>query len=230
MKLGLGLNINNTVSGDWTPEKLSGLQFWYRKGVGITESDGSAAEDGDAVYGWADQSGNSKNATGAATRFTYDAASGGVEGDGNNKLDITQIDFTGQFAFWTRLKFDTISTGANDILFNDATGASDDDFFKVQTTTQLRAKIGGGTAMNFDCSEISTGSYLNLGFQRDGSDDCRAYIGTTQQDDEINNTADFNLDRVLRAFDGICVEIVVTNVALSSSDRSNLNTYLTKLI
>ena len=71
---------------------------------------------------------------------------------------------------------------------------------------------------------------MNLGFQRDGSDDCRAYIGTTQQDDEINNTADFNLDRVLRAFDGICVEIVVTNVALSSSDRSNLNTYLTKLI
>lgn len=229
MKLGLGLSINNTVSGDWTPAKLSGLQFWFRKGVGITTEDDVTAEDGDAVYGWADQSGNNKHATGAASRFSYNAASGGVEGGGNNKLDITQIDFTGQFAFWVRLKFDTISSGANDIMFNDGTSAPNDDFFRLQTATQLRAKIGGGSAMNYTCSSISTGVYTNLGFERDGSDDCRAYIGTTAQGSAVNNTNDFNLDRVLGAFDGICLEIVVTNTVLSTADRSSLHTYLTNI-
>tara|TARA_R100000152_G_C6781899_1_gene217545 strand:- start:725 stop:1414 length:690 start_codon:yes stop_codon:yes gene_type:complete len=229
MKLGLSNTVRSQVSGEFTPADLAGLQFWFRKGIGITESDGSEAEDGDAVYGWADQSGNGKNATGAATRFTYNAASGGVEGTGNNKLNITQIDFTGEFAFYARLKFDTISTGANDILFRDAVSPADDDFFRVQTSTQLRAKIGGGTAMNYSCSTISTGTFYNLGFERDSSDDCRAYLDGTQQDSEINKTPDFNLDRVMGAFDGICVEIVVTNQALSSSNRTNLNNYLNGL-
>jgi len=231
MKLALSNSIKNKGGGaeDWLPTNLSGLQIWLRKGVGITESDGSAAEDTDAVYGWSDQSGNGKNATGAATRFTYNAASGGIEGTGNNKLDITQIDFTGQFAFYARLKFDTISGGANDIMFNDATGASNDDFFRLQSSTQLRAKIGGGTAMNYTCSAISTGTFYNIGFERDGSDDCRAYIGTTAQGSAINKTPDFNLDRILGAFDGICLEVVVVNAALSSSDRTKLDNYLTNI-
>ena len=233
MKLGLSNSINNRAGFDWTPEKLSGLQIWFRKGVGITESDGSAAEDGDAVYGWADQSGNSKNGTGAASRFSYNAASGGIEGAGNNKLNITQLDFSGQFAFWARLKFDTISGGANDIMFNDGTEEGgytyNDDFFRVQTTTQLRSKIGGGTAMNYTCSTLSTGTYYNIGFERDGSDDCRAYLGTAAQGSEVNNTNDFNLDRVLGAFDGTCLEIVVSNAALSSAERSKLDTYLTNI-
>ncbi len=229
MKLGLGLNINSVVSGDWTPENLTYLQLWFRNNVGITESDGSACEDGDNISGWADQSGNDNNAIGAATRFTFDAATGGVEGTGNNKLDITQIDFTAEFAFYARLKFDTISSGNNDVMFNDATGAENDDFFRVHSSTQLRAKIASGSSMNYACTTISTGTYYNIGFERDGSGDCRAFIGATAQDGEINNENTFNLDRVLGAFDGICKEIVVTNKSLSVSDRENLNTYLNNI-
>jgi len=230
MKLALSNSIKNRggEAAAFTPASLSGLQFWYKKATGITNSSGATASDGEAVYGWADQSGNGKHATGAASRFTYQSSSGGVEGSGNNKLDITQIDFTGQFAFWVRLKFDTISGGNNDIMFNDGTGASDDDFFRVQTTSQFRAKIGGGTAMNY-ATTVSAGTYYNIGFERDGSDDCRVYMGTTEQGSAINKTPDFNLDRVLGAFDGICLEIVVTNAVLSSSDRTNLDTYLTNI-
>tara|TARA_Y100000401_G_scaffold44580_1_gene34096 strand:+ start:252 stop:935 length:684 start_codon:yes stop_codon:yes gene_type:complete len=227
MRLGLGLNIKTTGS-TFTPANLGGLQIWLRNNTGITEQDGTAAEDNDAVYGWSDQSGNNNNATGAATRFTFDAATGGIEGTGNNKLDITQIDFTGQFAFYARLKLDTISSGANDILFNDATSPADDDFFRVHSTLQIRAKIGGGTAMNYD-TNISTGTFFNIGFERDGSSNCRAYLNGVQQDSEIENSETFNLDRLLGAFDGICKEIVITNKVLSTSERSNLQAYLAKI-
>ena len=231
MKLGLGLSLNNNVYGaDFTPANLTGLQLWFRKNTGITTSGGGAAADNEAVHGWADQSGNNRNATGAATRFTFDSATGGIEGTGNNKLNITQIDFTGQFAFYARLKFDTISSGANDILFRDAVSPADDDFFRVQTTTQIRAKIGSSSAMNYDANPtISTGSFINIGFERDADNNCRAYQGGAQQDSEIENAEPFNLDRVMGAFDGICVEIIVTNAALSNTDRSNLNNYLNNL-
>ena len=234
MKLALSNSIKNRGGEeDWLPTKLSGLQFWYRKNTGILNDSNTPIEDNDAVDDWQDQSGNNKHAVGATTKFSFDAASGGVEGSGNNKLNITQIDFTGQFAFWVRLKFDTISGGANDIMFNDGTEEGgytyNDDFFRVQTTTQLRSKIGGGTAMNYTCSTLSTGTYYNIGFERDGSDDCRAYLGTAAQGSEVNNTNDFNLDRVLGAFDGTCLEIVVSNAALSSAERSKLDTYLTNI-
>ncbi|QDP46328.1 MAG: hypothetical protein Unbinned4264contig1000_40 [Prokaryotic dsDNA virus sp.] len=229
MKLGLTNSLGRYyINSSWNPSNLSGLTIWLQNNTDITESDGTACEDNDAVHGWRDQSGNNNNATGAATRFTFDAATGGIEGTGNNKLDITQINFTGQFAFYARLKFDTISSGANDVMFNDATGASDDDFFRVHSTLQLRAKIGGGSAMNYDTS-ISTGTFFNIGFERDGSSNCRAYLNGVQQDSEIENSETFNLDRLLGAFDGICKEIVITNTVLSSSDRSNLQAHLNNI-
>lgn len=233
MKLGLSNSIKNRGGAvAFTPASLSGLQFWYKNGTGITESDGSACEDTDAVHGWADQSGNDRHATGVAPRLTYNAASGGVEGGGNNKLNITQINFTGQFSFWVRLKFDTLSGGANDIMFSDETDEGgytfDADFLRIQTTSQIRSKIGGSTAMNY-ATTIATGTYYNIGFERDGSNDCRVYLGTTEQGSEISNANAFNLDRILGAIDGICLEVVVTNAVLSSGDRTSLNTYLNTL-
>ena len=35
MKLGLGLNINSVISGDWTPAKLSNLQAWFKNDTDI---------------------------------------------------------------------------------------------------------------------------------------------------------------------------------------------------
>ena len=231
MKLGLSNSVKQRGgAADWLPTNLSGLQFWYRKNTGILNDSNDPITDTDTVDDWQDQSGNNKHAVGAATKFTFDAASGGVEGAGNNKLDITQLDFAGQFSFWVRLKFDTISSGANDIMFNDAgTLDSGDDFFRLQTTTQLKAKIGGGTAMTWTCSAISTGTYYNIGFERNGSWACNTYIGTAIQDSSTSNANAFNLDRILGAFDGICLEVVVTNAALSTADRSSLDNYLTNI-
>lgn len=228
MKLGLSNSIKNRggEAADFTPASLSGLQLWLKKGTGITESDGSAAENTDAVYGWADQSGNNNHATGAATRFTYNAASGGVEGSGNNKLDLSAINLS-TFSFWIRVQFHTISSGATDFMFTEGAGST--DFFRLQSATQFKAKIDGGTAMTWSCSEIETDTFYNIGFQRDSGNKINAYIGADEQDSYETNSNEFNLSRILANFDGIGLEIVVTNAALSSSDRTNLDTYLTNI-
>ena len=228
MKLGLSNSIKNRggEAAAFTPASLSGLQLWLKKGTGITNSSGSAASNTDAVYGWADQSGNDNHATGASNRFTYNAASGGIEGGGNNKLDLSAIDLSG-FSFWIRVKFDSISSGATDFMFTEAAGT--DDFFRLQTSTQFKAKIDGGTAMTWTCSEIEVDTFYNIGFERDAGNKINAYIGTTAQDSYESNSNEFNLSRILANFDGIGLEIVVTNANLSSSDRTNLDTYLTNI-
>jgi len=225
MKLGLSNSIKNRVATDWTPSSLSGLQLWLKKGTDITTEDEETAANGDDVYGWSDQSGNNNHATGAADRFTYNEASGGIEGSGDNLLNITQIDLS-DFAFWIRVKFDTISSGAADFMFTE--GAGTDDFFRLQTSTQFKAKIRSSSPMTWTCSTISTGTFYNIGFER-ASGKVYAYIGTTEQDSYESNADLFNLSRILASFDGIGLEIIVTNAALSSSDRTNLDTYLTNI-
>tara|TARA_R100001463_G_scaffold65486_3_gene118788 strand:- start:216 stop:908 length:693 start_codon:yes stop_codon:yes gene_type:complete len=230
MKLGNRLNIRtSTVGGDWTPANLSGLIYWFRNGRGITNSAGNACSDSEKVYGWEDYSGGNRHAVGAATRFVYDGSTKGVKGIGNNKLDVPQYDFTGDFSFWVRLNFTAITSGgANDILFNDATGAPNDDFFRLQTTSQMRVKIGGGSAMNY-ATTVSTGHWYNIGLERSGGERTSAWLGTTQQGSDLTNTNTFNVDRVLGAFEGLAKEIVVTNTKLTTAERASLNTYLDNL-
>ena len=53
----------NVVSGPWAPSDVDGLFLWVKADAGVLESDLSAAEAGDVVTNWEDQSGNGNDLT-----------------------------------------------------------------------------------------------------------------------------------------------------------------------
>ena len=236
MKLGLGLNIKTTGSS-FTPANLGGLQAWFRKDTDILESDGTKAENGDNVTQWSDQSGNNNHLTASDNFFEYDAASGGVESpdDSNDKLHLTnQLNFTGQFSMYIRIKFSTFSSGATDLFFYDKDSSSQ-DFFRVQSTSELRGKINNSAKIGFSTT-IETGTYYNIGVERNGTNRVVIYLngtGLTQittsgyEAGVVSGTLD--IDAIGGSLDGIIKEVVITNEALSTSERSKLQAYLANI-
>jgi len=236
MKLGLGLNIKTTGS-PFTPANLGGLQAWFRKDTDILESDGTRAEDGENVTKWSDQSGNSNHLTAPDNYFTFNEDSGGVEsGDAeNDKLHLTsQINFTGQFSMYMRIKFSTFSSGATDLFFYDK-DTSSQDFFRIQSTSEIRGKINNSAKIGFSTT-IETGTYYNIGVERDGTNRVTVYLngtGLTQitttgyEAGVVSGTLD--IDAIGGSLDGIIKEVVITNEALSTSNRSKLQAYLANI-
>ena len=236
MRLGLGLNIK-TSGGEFTPANLGGLQAWFQNDTDILESDGTRAEDGDSVTQWSDQSGNNNHLTAPNNYFQFDAASGGVESAdaSNDKLHLTsQLNFSGQFSMYMRIKFSTFSGGATDLFFYDK-DTSSEDFFRIQSTSEIRGKIDNSQKIGFTTT-VETDTYYNIGVERDGSNRVTVYLdgtGLTQittsgyEAGVVSGTLD--IDAIGSNLDGIIKEIVITNEVLSSSNRSKLNTYLNKL-
>ncbi len=236
MKLGLGLNIKTTGS-PFTPANLGGLQAWFQNDTDILESDSSRAEDGENVTQWSDQSGNDNHLTAPDNYFQFDAASGGVESAdaSNDKLHLTnQLNFSGQFSMYMRIKFSTFSTGATDLFFYDK-DTSSQDFFRVQSTEEIRGKINNSAKIGFGTT-IETGTYYNIGVERDGTNRVTVFLngtGLTQitttgyEAGTVSGTLD--IDAIGGSLDGIIKEIVITNEALSTSNRSKLQAYLANI-
>lgn len=236
MKLGLGLNIKTTGS-PFTPANLGGLQAWFRKDTDILESDGTRAENGDNVTQWSDQSGNDNHLTAPDNFFTFNEDSGGVEsGDAeNDKLHLSsQLNFSGQFSMYMRIKFSTFSTGATDLFFYDK-DTSSQDFFRVQSTSEIRGKINNSQKIGFSTT-IETGEYYNIGVERDGTNRVTVYLGGTgltqitttgYEAGVVSGTLD--IDAIGGSLDGIIKEVVITNEALSTSNRSKLQAYLANI-
>ncbi|QDP49337.1 MAG: hypothetical protein GOVbin2669_6 [Prokaryotic dsDNA virus sp.] len=232
--------LSNTIrqyGGVWTPANLSGLQAWFQNDTDILESDTTRAENGDNVTQWSDQSGNNNHLTAPDNYFTFNEASGGVEsGDAeNDKLHLTsQLNFSGQFSMYVRIKFSTFSTGATDLFFYDK-DTSSQDFFRIQSTSEIRGKIDNSAKIGFGTT-IETGTYYNIGVERDGTNRVTVYLngsGLTQitttgyEAGVVSGTLD--IDAIGGSLDGIIKEVVITNTALSSSDRSNLQAYLNNI-
>ena len=236
MRLGLGLNIK-TSGGEFTPANLSGLQAWFQNDTDILESDGTRAENGDSVTQWSDQSGNSNHLTAPNNYFTFNETDGGVESADteNDKLHLTnQLNFSGQFSMYLRVKFSTFSSGATDLFFYDKDSSSQ-DFFRIQSTEEIRGKISNSAKIGFGTT-IETGQYYNIGVERAADNRVTVYLdgtGLTQitttgyEAGVVSGTLD--IDAIGGSLDGIIKEIVITNEVLSSSNRSKLNTYLNKL-
>ena len=236
MRLALTNSINRYAGGAWTPNKLSSLLHWYRNDIDILESDGSRAEDGDDITQWSDQKGTN-HLTAPNNFYQFDGNSGGVssEDSSNDKLHFTnQINFSGQFSMYIKVKFSTFSSGATDLFFYDK-DTSSEDFFRVQSTSELRGKINNSLKIGFSTT-VETGTYFNIGIERDGTNRVSSFLNGAQQTQITTSgyetgvvSGTLDIDAVGGNLDGIIKEIVIVNAALSTSDRTKLNNYLTAI-
>ncbi|QDP64673.1 MAG: hypothetical protein Unbinned4585contig1001_37 [Prokaryotic dsDNA virus sp.] len=244
MKLGLSNTVRSQVSGEWTPARFgSDLKLWLRKDTGLQESDGSTPEDTDQITQWTDQSGSGNNMVAPNNYFTYDAATGGAEsGDGTNSKFYLATDgskdvtFTGGFACYARLSLSTVSSSGGTDLFIYDSSSSGSDFFRFQSTTELRGKIDNSTKFAWSYTNPSLDSFNNWGLERDGSNILSAYLNGSAQSrtsgsgyDSGAISGDFVLDAIGGLWDGIFVEIIWVNRGLTASERTSLNTYLNSL-
>jgi len=238
MKLGLGLNIKTSGSADWTPAKLSNLEVWCKFDTGLQESDTSTPEDAENVTKWTDQSSNNNDLTASSAHFTYDSATGGVESaDATNSILYldTELNLSGQFAMYIRISCSTITTGNTDLFFSDKDNVGQ-DFFRVQSTTELRSKIENSTKVGWVQGTQSLDTFYNYGIERDGSNVVTAYrggslltkkTGAGYETGAISGTLD--IDAIGGATDGIIKEVIICSSALSADDRTNLQAYLANL-
>lgn len=237
MRLGLGLNIK-TSGGAWTPAKLSNLEMWCKFDTGIQESDASTPEDGENVTKWTDQSSNNNDLTASSAHFTYDSATGGLESaDSTNSILYldTELNLSGAFAMYIRVSCSTISAGSTDLFFSDKDNIAQ-DFFRVHSTTELRAKIAASTKIGFTQGTQSLDTFYNYGIERDGSNVLTGFRdgslltkieGAGYTTAAISGTLD--IDSIGGNFDGIIKEVIICSGVLTASDRTNLQAYLAKL-
>jgi hypothetical protein len=230
--LGLGVGFyklaGNDYPGGWAPTELGDkLIAWYQYNTGITTT--TVGDVTTAITVWADQSGNSNNLTPSATDDTdvmphhHDDGSVFFQQAGDNLGFGTGLTL-GKFAIYCRVK----SSNFNDVLLEKS---NDGEFIKFQTTTEFRIQPGGSRkdmAIPGGAS-LANNTKFTAGFERAANGDFFASANgsssTTSANTAISNTLD--LDRVGAPAQTMNVyELIICNDELSSSERSDINSYL----
>ena len=233
MKLGNRLNIRTTkVGSEFTPANLSNLLAWYKFDTGMSNTTGGSPIEGDDIVTWRDQSGNDNHLTAPNNYFVYEASTGSavsVNGSDDKFHMTTQLNLE-QFSLYMRVNVSAHDGGATDLLFLDK-DTSTTDFFRIQSATEVRCKISGAAAIKWGTSTLDTAVFTNYGFERDSSNDVRAYSNGSAltASTAINTTGVLDLDAIGTNFDGKIKEVVITSSSLSSADRTNLQAYLANL-
>ena len=144
------------------------------------------------------------------------------------------MNFSGEFAMYIRVSFDSFTSGAHDLFFYD-TDTSSEDFFRVQSGSEIRGKINNSQKIGFTTS-ISENTFVNIGIERDDTNRVVAYLNGSAQTQistsgyatgAVSGTLD--IDSIGGNTDGKIKEIVIVNTSLSASDRTKLNNYLTAI-
>tara|TARA_R110001583_G_scaffold40461_2_gene129235 strand:- start:4761 stop:5501 length:741 start_codon:yes stop_codon:yes gene_type:complete len=246
MKLGLSNSTNSRVPTDWTPRKFgSSLKLWLRKDTGITESDGTPAENGEDIEKWLDQSGLNNDmldASAGTKEWTYNSTAGGSESadSENSKFFLAadgskDITFTAGFACYARFSISAVTTGAHDLFVYDSDDTAN-DFLRLQTTTEVRSKINGGTKIGWTYTNPTLDSFNNWGYERDGSNNLTTYLNNSALARVTSAgyltgavSGNFVLDAIGGNFDGILKEVVWLDRGLTSDERTELQTYFNTL-
>lgn len=162
--LGVSLGAGSVISGAWTPETLSNLQLWLKFNQNITADQNSSGGsithstsagdmgDADKINAWnafGDTSVNAVQATQADKPVweTDTADVGGVKFNGSKILEFSAdvvLDADTDFTIAIRFKCVDLSTPKAGLLG----GAGTNEFLKLTSNTNLRAKITDGGSTN----------------------------------------------------------------------------------
>jgi len=227
--LGLGNSlVGGTVLG-WTPAEIPSLLHWYRFNTDQTiDGEGDVTE-------WADQEGLNHLTASGSTGASPTGTAGAVVFDSAG--DIMSFDSElalGVFSIYFRAKFDGF--GSENCLQKQPT-----DFIQIRTASTIRVKIAnGGTEggrHDFDLpATIDVNTKFNLGWERASDDSINIYLNGVVDTGITDGGAGDGTQAIAEvlaltrlgkpANTSTWYEVVICNDALSSADRTLLNTYL----
>jgi len=224
LKQALSLVSTNTLGG-WQPSDETGLEAWYKYQSGITLN-------GSDVSAWADSSENSFDMVQATASKQPAYNSGAIDFDASASQSLqtgTDIELSGEFTLGLRL-FPALN---NVVVLGDNT--INNEFFKINTSTQLRFKADSGTNfINIDVNDgdLTADNYLVI--TRNSSNLVSLYVNGTLQTDTDTLVGTANIDAIgvrnpeNNPYDGTISEIQIFDTE-STALTANVNTYLSNL-
>ena len=233
--LGLGNSISaSQYPGGWTPASISGLVGWYRFNTGLQKSGGAFPSNGDGITQWDDASGQGNNATKSSNLATYESTLKGVDFQGSSdSLQIPQLELE-EFSLYIRIRFsDTNDINSGDILINDDDTAN--NFWRIQSTSSIRVKVGGSSATNYTLHSSTTlahNTYYIMGLERQTDGEVFSYLdGTANGSSQTiafggSPSRNFLVDNIKGGNNAIVSEVVIANKSLSDDDRAELTTWM----
>ena len=188
MLLGQGLTIKPSV---WNPAHSAGLEFWFAKGIGITESS-------NAISKWTNSVNTSQSfdqATASSKPTLVAASDYAIDFDGNDNLTGTQLTFTDTFVIGIKFTVED-ANAANDVLIGDNTSTS--NFLRLNDANTIGIKTSStqGSADVATSTQFNSGVTTHLVATRDGSNVVRYWIDGTLQTNTVTKSGDFLVDSI----------------------------------
>jgi len=227
--------IHSKVDGVWTPADLPNKEVWFKYATDIYNTDSpptttfpSPVGGNNQVSKWGDSSGNSVDATDTGSNYpTWDATENALDFAGTSdilELATNEIDITGEFSMFFRIKFDGGTIANTDVVTSD----DGTHFFRFQNNKAIRMKIASGP-LDFTWPSAMLGftSYHTIGIIRDNSNDLRVYIdGVESNTGALQATQVYRVNNLEGGSDIFLKSLIITSHALSSTEQTNLETYL----
>jgi hypothetical protein len=237
--LGLGNSLSSvssvsSASSGWTPADLPNKELWFKYATEVYNTDDPATttfpSDGgnNQVSRWGDSSGNSVDATDTGGNYpTWDATENALEFAGTSdilELATNEIDITGEFSMFFRIKFDGGTITNTDVVTSD----DGTHFLRFQNNKAIRMKIASGPLdFTWPSPMLGTTSYHTIGVTRDSSNDLRVYIDGVESDEgATQSTQVYRVNNIEGGSDVFLKSLIITSHALSSAERTSLTTYL----
>ena len=187
-------SINTSV---WNPTMHSGLEFWFAKGTGITESS-------DAISEWTNYVNTSQSfsqATAGEKPTLVSASDYAVDFDGGDHLSGTQFTFADEFVIGIKFTVED-ANAANDVIIGDNTSSA--NFIRLNDSNTIGIKVSGSQAqvdVNV-ATQFQNGVTTHLVATRDSSNVIRYWIDGVLQTNTGTKSGDFLVDSIgVRATD-----------------------------
>ena len=186
--LGKGVKIKPNV---WNPTLHTGLEFWFAKGTGITESS-------NAISRWT----NYVNTSQSFSQGTADeqptlvaASDYAIDFAGGDSLEGTQFTFGDAFVIGIKFTVED-ANAANDVLMGDNTSANNFLRLNDANTIGIKTSSSQGTVDTASATQFNSGVTTHLVVARDGSNVVRFWVDGTIIASTVTKAGDFLVDTI----------------------------------